>query len=51
MDLVTAITAGRSLLELGQEIARVVKIAQQSPDVVKRVLLYLEAARAAVSCA
>jgi len=49
MDLVTAITAGRSLLELGQEIARVVKIAQQSPDVVKRVLLYLEAARAAVN--
>ena len=35
MDLVTAITTGRSLLELGQEIAKVVKIAKDSPDVRK----------------
>src|SRR5215207_8768809 len=53
MDPVTGmlpfITMGKSLLELGQEIAKVVKIAQDSPDVTKRVLLYLEVARAAVN--
>ena len=49
MDLVTAITASKSLLELGQEIAKVVKKAQDSPDDTKRVLLYLDAARAAVN--
>lgn len=48
MDLVTAIATGRSLLELGQEIAKVVKIARGSPYVVERILLYLEAAQAAV---
>lgn len=49
MDFVTAITASRSLLELGQEIASVVKKAQDSSDATRRVLLYLEAARAAVN--
>lgn len=49
MDIVTAISLGKSLLELGQEIAKVVKRAQESPDVAKRVLLYLEAAQAAVN--
>ena len=49
MELVTAIEAGKSLLELGQEIAKVVKKAQDSPDVVKRILLYLETARASVN--
>ena len=49
MDLITAITTGRSLLELGQDIAQIIKKAQGSPDVVKRLLLYLDAAKAAVS--
>lgn len=49
MDVGTAITVSKSLLELGQEIAEVVKKAQDSPDVTKRVLLYLESARAAVN--
>jgi hypothetical protein len=48
MDIVTAVSAGKSLLELGQEISKVVKKAQDSPDVTKRVLLYLDASRAAV---
>ncbi len=49
MELVTAIAASKSLLELGQEITKVVKKAADSPDVIKRVLLYLDAARAAVN--
>ena len=49
MDIGTAISVSRSLLELGQDIAKVVKKAQESPDVTKRVLLYLESARAAVN--
>ncbi|MDX8129079.1 hypothetical protein U737_21215 [Methylomonas sp. LW13] len=49
MDVGTAITVSKSLLELGQDIAEVVKKAQDSPDVTKRVLLYLESARAAVN--
>lgn len=38
-----------SLLEFGQEVAKVVERAKKSPDVVNRVLLYLEAAQAAVN--
>jgi hypothetical protein len=49
MDIVTAISVSKSLLELGQEISTVVKKAQDSPDVTKRVLLYLDASRAAVN--
>jgi hypothetical protein len=49
MDFVTAISTSKSLLELGQEISKVVKKAQDSPDVTKRILLYLDAARAAVN--
>ena len=49
MDISTAIAAGKSLWHLGQEIATVVKKAQESPDVTKRVLLYLESVQAAVS--
>ena len=49
MDFITAMAASKSLLELGQEIAKVVKEAQGSPNVPKRILLYLEAARAAVN--
>lgn len=49
MDIGTTISASKSLLELGQEIAKVVKKAQDSPDVTKRVLLYLESTRAAVN--
>jgi hypothetical protein len=49
MDVGIAISVSKSLLELGQEIAEVVKKAQDSPDVTKRVLLYLESARAAVN--
>lgn len=49
MDVGTTISVSKSLLELGQEIAAVAKKAQDSPHVTKRILLYLESARAAVS--
>ena len=49
MDVATAIGGGRSLLQLGQEIASIVKKAKASPEVTRRVLLYLESAQAAVS--
>ncbi len=49
MDITTAIAAGKSLLELGQQIAPILKKAQDSPDVTKRVLLYLESAQASVT--
>ena len=49
MDVGTAISVSKSLLELGQEIAEVVKKAQGSTDVTTRVLLYLESARVAVN--
>jgi hypothetical protein len=44
----TAIATGKSLLSLAQNIATVVKKAQESPDVVKRVLFYLKAIQDAV---
>lgn len=47
MDLVS-LGIVKPLLELAKEIAKVVQRAQDSPDVTKRVLLYLEAAQAAV---
>jgi hypothetical protein len=48
MDFVTAVSVGKSLLELGQELASLTKQAQDSSDVERRVLLYLETAQAAV---
>jgi hypothetical protein len=49
MELITVITLCKSLLEMGQEIAKVVMRAQSSPDVTKRVILYLDAAQASVT--
>ncbi len=49
MEIVTAISVSKSLVELGKEIAKVIEQAQKSPDVVHRVLYYLDAARTAVS--
>lgn len=49
MDLVTLISTGKSLLELGQEISSVVKKAQSSSNVVESILLFLDAAQAAVA--
>jgi hypothetical protein len=49
MDLITAISVGKSLIELGQEIAQLITKAQASPDVTRRVILYLEAAKDSVN--
>jgi len=52
MDLATVIaliTMSKSLVELGQEIAKAVEKAKSSPDVVRRVLLYMEAVQASVN--
>lgn len=49
MDVISTIQAGKSLLELGQGIASVVKKAQDSSDVTKRILLYLDTVWAAVN--
>ena len=49
MDVITAIQAGKSLLEIGQEIAAIVRKAKDSPLVTTQVLLYLEAAQEAVN--
>lgn len=49
MEIVTAIAASKSLLELGQDIGKVLQKAQDSPDVIQRILLYLEAIQAAVN--
>jgi hypothetical protein len=49
MNFPAAIEVGKSLLELQPKIAEIVNKAQKSPDVTKRVLLYLESARAAVN--
>ncbi len=49
MDLMTAISVGKSLAELGQEIAPLLSKAQASPDATRRVILYLEAAKDSVN--
>lgn len=48
MDIATAISLGSSLLELGNHISGLIKKAQTSQDLERRVLHYLEAARTAV---
>jgi hypothetical protein len=48
MDIVAAIAIGKSLVELAQEIGKIVERAQQAPEVTRRALLYLEAAQASV---
>ncbi len=52
MAIGTTISASKTLLQVGQEIAKVMKKAQksqESPDVTKTVLFYLESAQAAIS--
>lgn len=48
MDLLTTLSAGNSIIKIGKEIAQIVKAADKSPEVTKRVLLYLTASQAAV---
>jgi len=39
LDIASAIAMSKPLMELGQEIAGIVKKAKESPDVTRRVLL------------
>ena len=48
MDVAAVLTAGKSVLELGQKLAQLITKAQKNPDATRRVLLYLESARGAV---
>ena len=49
MDFITAISVSKSLLGLKKEVADIVKQANNSPNVVEKVLLYLDAAKAAIN--
>ncbi len=49
MDIATGISLGKSLIQVGGEIAKLIETAQAAPDVARRALLYLESAQAAVS--
>lgn len=48
MELNSFLMAGKSLMELGQEIAKMIKKANDSQDVTKRVLIYLDAVKNSV---
>lgn len=49
MEIITAISAGKSLIEIGAIISPLVEKARKSPDVVIRALYYLEAVQASVT--
>ncbi len=49
MDIITAISAGKSLVEIGAIISPLVENARKSPDVVIRALYYLEAVQVSVT--
>jgi hypothetical protein len=48
MDIVTGLAAGKTLVEIGKGIADIVKKAKDTPNVVTKVLHYLEAIQASV---
>ncbi len=48
MDFNSGIMIGKSAIELGQEIAKLIKKANDSPDVTKRVLIYLDVVKTSV---
>jgi hypothetical protein len=49
VDIAAIFALGKSMMQVGTEIAKVIKKAQAAPDVARRVLLYLESAQAAIS--
>ena len=48
MELNSVLMAGKSLMELGKELSKIIEKANESPDVTKRVLIYLAAVKNSV---
>lgn len=48
MEFMTVLSASQSLLEVGTALARLIKSAEEQPLVIRKAILYLDAARGAV---